>query len=569
MNNQIIKNKSVISIIVGVIYFILNVKSNGPTYQQDEIGYLVNAAFLGGNVIDGYSSYHAGYSIFLTPIFLLFENPFEIWPAVVFINSLFWAGSFYISIKIIDIIYPQINPGKITFSLILSFAYSSWISITGYAFSQSCYVFIYMMTAYLLINGLIKKESYTSSFSLAVGFLYWVHPTAVGPIMASFLMVIVYGMIHKKWTDIAKHIAIVLAMIFVYKLGLQALMKSMMTPTEFVARAHYPSIGLVLESALSLKFWKDWLIIFIGQLSYLTIATFGIFAIAVVVILNWVFSLGKINEATSIDNVKTNFGMYVLASLVAVAAISGASFASQSHGPSVDEWFYGRYIESVLLPLFLIGSVEYKKTEMVKVLFLCSSIVAIGYLIYEVSGNFTWINLVNLQGFWPYLVFKQNLAVSFIIGAIAVAAVLYMGNRLILLPAVIIYSLAFNGNKEFHNNLYQAYSKPSSMVKFVRENFKPGQCVAFDEYLPKEHTNLMAERIRLYSFYLFDYKFSRFAINKWYENCNGPILSFKKVHDFGIQVKQIAYESNTGLGLYVKSEECKKNNSVCNAPERF
>ncbi len=569
MNNQIIKNTSVISIIVGVIYFILNVKSNGPTYQQDEIGYLVNAAFLGGNVIDGYSSYHAGYSIFLTPIFLLFDNPFEIWPAVVFINSLFWSGSFYFSIKIIDIIYPQINPGKITFSLILSFAYSSWISITGYAFSQSCYVFIYMMTAYLLINGLIKKESYTSSFSLAVGFLYWVHPTAVGPIMASFFMVIVYGMIHKKWTGIAKHIAIVLAMIFVYKLGLQALMKSMMTPTEFVARAHYPSIGLVLESALSLKFWKDWLIIFIGQLSYLTIATFGIFAIAVVVCLHWVFPISTVNKVSSIDNIKKNIGIYVIASLVAVAAISGASFASQSHGPSVDEWFYGRYIESVLLPLLLIGSIEYKKTKTVEILFLCVSITAIGFLIYTISGNFTWINLVNLQGFWPYLIFHQNLAVSFFIGAVAVAVVLSTGNRLLLLPLVIIYSLAFNGNKDFHNNLYQAYSKPSSMVKFLRENFKSGQCVAFDEYLPKEHTNLMAERIRHYSFYLFDYKFSRFTVDQWYERCNGPILSFKKVDDFNLQLKQIAYESNSGLALYVKTEDCKKINNECNAPKKL
>ena len=73
-------NKFLISVLVGILYFIINLKSRGPTYQQDEIGYLINAAFLVGNVVDGYSSYHSGYSIFLAPIFLLLKNPFDLWP---------------------------------------------------------------------------------------------------------------------------------------------------------------------------------------------------------------------------------------------------------------------------------------------------------------------------------------------------------------------------------------------------------------------------------------------------------------------------------------------------------
>lgn len=562
-------NKFLISVLVGILYFIINLKSRGPTYQQDEIGYLINAAFLVGNVVDGYSSYHSGYSIFLAPIYLLLRNPFDLWPAVVFINSMFWGGSFYISLQIINKIYPNLKLGNIIFAMICCFAYSSWISITGYAFTQSCYIFFYLLSIFLLITGLINKGMFTANFSISVGFLYWIHPTALGPILASFLMIIASGICQKKYLELAKHISIVMFMVIIHKFGIQVAMESIMTPSDFVARAHYPSTILVLNAALSVKFWLNWLLIILGQITYLTIASFGMFLIGAITCTRLIFTIDKINEFKPIDNVKKNVSVYLILSILIVAAITGASFASQSHGPSVDELFYGRYIESVLLPLFLIGAIEYKKVEDFKILILCLSTIAIGYTINEFAGKFTWINLVNLQGFWPYLVFKQNLAVCFFIGITFVAFVLRIGNRMILVPIVLIYALAIIENKNFHNNLYNAYSKPSEMIGFLRNNFKSGQCVAFDEFLPKEHTNLMAERIRLYSFYLYDYKFSRQHINNWFVRCDGPMLSFKNYQDFKEPVNLIARERSTGLGLFIKRSECGKLKINCDKIEEF
>lgn len=569
MSNISENNKFILSVLVGSIYFVINLQSSGPTYQQDEIGYLINSAFFAGNVIDGFSSYHTGYSFFLAPIFLFVRNPFDVWPGVVFVNSLFWAGSFYLALKTIKRIYPNFKLGEIIFAMVLCFTYSSWISITGYAFTQSCYVFFYMLSVYLLINGLNKKGGYAIIFSFVMGFLYWIHPTALGPIAASILMAMINAAYRKEYFGAAKHIIIVLFMVITHKLGIQVVMENIMTPQDFAARAHYPSISSVLDSAVSLRFWKYWFLIFIGQITYLTVATFGMFLIGFIKCLRWTIPPNNTHRLIPIDNIRFNVGLYLISTAIFVAAISSASFASQPHSPSVDELFYGRYIESIILPLFLIGSIEYRKIQDVKILMLCLSIILIGYIFNEMAGNFTWINLVNLQGFWPYLIFKQNLTVSFFIGATSVAFVLYLGNRIILIPALLIYTLSITENNDFHSNLYNAYSKPSGLVGFLRGHFKSGQCVAFDEYLPKGNTNLMAERIRLYSFYFYDYKFSRQYIENWYAHCAGPMLSFKKQHDFDLPVNLLAREKNTGLGLFIKSADCKPLNVQCDKIEEF
>ena len=77
-----------VALIIGIIYFVVNLDVSGPAYQQDEIGYLVNGAFFAGHVIDGFSSYHAGYSILLAPLFAIFDDPGLIWKGVLLVNAL-------------------------------------------------------------------------------------------------------------------------------------------------------------------------------------------------------------------------------------------------------------------------------------------------------------------------------------------------------------------------------------------------------------------------------------------------------------------------------------------------
>lgn len=76
--------------IMPLLYLLCSWVFTGPTYLQDEIGYLTKAAFLAGHTIDGPSSYNLGYSIFLSPLFVMFSSTVLIWKGIMAINTLFW-----------------------------------------------------------------------------------------------------------------------------------------------------------------------------------------------------------------------------------------------------------------------------------------------------------------------------------------------------------------------------------------------------------------------------------------------------------------------------------------------
>lgn len=547
-------------IFIGIIYLYINRNYDGPAFQQDEIGYLINAAFLAGFVVDGYSSYHAGYSIFLAPLFYFFNNPDEIWKGVKIVNAVFWSGSFYLLDLLVKRILPSLGLLRRMFVVVACAVYPTWMVIAGYGFSQSAFVFFYTASILALFKWQPEKPNSILLHTALVGFLFWIHPTAAGVIVASMIVIGLGCWKCDLYKSLIIHLFVLLALVVAYRAGIQPWMMKEMTPDGYVARSHYPSMALLLSSATKLKFWVDLIIVIFGQFAYLSIATFGVVIIGVYQLINSLTTniFEAFKASSSRESTISLTGAFLLLSVLALMTITGISFASQSHGPgSLDEWFYGRYVEGVVLPLMAVGIASWQRQGVKKGLMIAAAIICIGVLINSLSAKGAYLNLVNIQGFWPQALAPESSVVMwFVIGAAGVAICVVFFRPMMFLLLIPVVFFTSKTHLDWHGNILVDYSRPSEMIEFVRQNFARGDCVGFDPYLSPKASLQMIERIRLYSFYLFDFDYRRMDRSDWENHCDGPFFTFNPNHSFSsASIKLVAFEPKTGLRLFVKNKD--------------
>ena len=247
--------------------------------------------------------------------------------------------------------------------------------------------------------------------------------------------------------------------------------------------------------------------------------------------------------------------IFLLVSMLGVIAITATSFASQAQGPgSLDEWFYGRYAEGVLLPLMAIGLAGWQRQGLTTGLTVAVAIVIIGVLIQSLSAEGVYLNLVNLQGFLASVTITSIISRFMVCGRRNCGGYLYYvfwGDSALAIGCAISADCA-NASPVARKHSSR-YSRPSAMVDFVRKNFPKAQCVGFDPYLPPEANLQMAERIRLYSFYLFDSGFRRLDLSKWNQSCDGPLFSYDSTIVKSDAAMLVAIEPETGLMLFSKT----------------
>ena len=114
------------------------------------------------------------------------------------------------------------------------------------------------------------------------------------------------------------------------------------------------------------------------------------------------------------------------------------------------------------------------------------------------------------------------------------------------------YLLTDYQNFNYHKSIYTGYSKPSALVDFIRMKIPKGRCIAFDPNLPANATSQQAERIRLYSYYLFDYSFRRMNLDEWVRSCDGLILTYNSAVYQNRDVTILGRELDTDLFIAVK-----------------
>lgn len=546
----------VVPVAVFLAYLLVSLQYAGPAYLADEIGYLSKAAFLAGHSVDGASSYHAGYALFLAPLFYFFDDPSHTWTAIMVVNALMWAATFLAMRRILHALMPETDPVRLTMVLVLLALYPACLSMSGYAFSQTAFALTFSVSVLALLRLDPNRSVSVAPHALLAGFLYWVHPVGLAVGVASVITVAFWAIKTRRYQGLALHVALVAGMALAYQFVLDPWMVEAMTPAGQAARVHYPAMGKVLASLGSAKAWLTLTGLFCGMLAYTIVATFGFAGVGARHVMGSLFGRNGASGAPVTSLQQQAALLFVLLSVVGIIGMAAVSSASGTPD-RMDHWIYGRYMEPVLLPLFGLGLLGSKRNSLIAVssaMFLYTT----GYLLQEglaISGPF---NVVNIPAFWPRLVFPNgNVTLWFLAAAAIVLVALHVRNLAMVFLAGIF---AWSGYDQFvwHSNILASHSNPSEIPDFVERNYPSGTCVGFDDLstFGMRPGSSTAERRNLYSYFLYDFDFRRMSKEAWHDDCAGPLLTYdRSIADKFPDVRILGRES--GTSLYVVAKDSK------------
>lgn len=539
----------VLCVLVTTCYLSLNWQFTGPTYLGDEIGYLSNAAYFAGSRIDGSSSYHFGYSLFLVPSFLLFTDTAAIWKAVLVTNALIFSVAFSVLYLIGESLCSN-RSLRLLFVLLVA-AYPAYPIMSGYAYSQPAFVLVFLLCCLTVMR--FARTSYRGQLMLGglVGFLYWVHPTALAVAVATALVGGIAAIADRR--TLGPTIACLFIaglMIVVYKLVLHPSVMDAMTPDGFAVKEHYPSIMNRLLVLLDPSGAVEFLTRFVGQISYFIISTLSIVTVGCFAMANR-FAAGLKRGVLLDDNGALT--LFVWLSFLLLLCMTATSF-TKDHGAALNTWFYGRYAEGAFAPLLFFSLLHHmdRRANIV----VSTSVIILFIILFSFSGFArTYLNLINVSAFWPALLPDiDGVPWWFSIGALgcAIAVLVPQPVRIVLL--VVSFVACINAQIGWHHGSFRATSTPTGLKSFVRDNLALGSCIGIGSYPKDRYSYSARERFNLYSFYFHDYRYQRMTPQDWFDNCDGFYLTYQdaaKLSSLG--AVQLGMEAQNGLSVYAKS----------------
>lgn len=534
--------------VITTSYLLLNWQFTGPTYLSDEIGYLSHAAFFAGRHIDGSSSYHFGYSLFLVPSYLLFSDPAVIWKSVLVTNALIFSAAF----SVLYLIAETLCANRLLrfFLVLLTAAYPAYPIMSGYAFSQPAFVLVFLLCCLAVLR--ISRTSYPGQLAIGglVGFLYWIHPTALA-VAAAIFIVGLAAIISDRRTLGPTLLCLLAAalMIIIYKMVLHPSVMLAMTPDGFAPRSHYPTISNRLLALLQPSGLLDFVTRFLGQTSYVIISTFSLATAGVYAIVMRVradLKRGSIGEA------HLSFYIFFLFSFLFLVCMISAFFGN-GHGSALNNWFYGRYLEGVFAPLLFVSFLSRMDR---RANILVSSCIIISFIVlFSFSGSTgTGLNLINVSAFWPALNPRVEGALWwFAIGAAGCTIAVLMPRPAQMAVLLISFGICIHAQIDWHHGSFRATSTPTGLQTFVRDHQAPGSCIGLGSRPQDRQYQLGRERFKLYSFYLHDYRYQRMTPQTWFTDCDGFYMSFYDAEALSsLGAIHVGTETKTGLRVYAK-----------------
>jgi hypothetical protein len=513
----------VASIAIGCIYLAASWHLSGPAYLRDEIGYLANAALLAGHRIDAASSFHAGYSIFIAPAFLL-SDPKAVWKGVLAINAILWAANFAMLYALLRRLLPLLPPPRLLTVTIISALYPTWIISTGYAFATTAFATVFL--ASLLALLLWSRDNPLSILPHAglVGYLYWVHPTAAAVACVSALAVALEAW---RWRDarpLLLHLTLVAALIFAYQRGIHPWIVASMTPPGYTPEFHYPSLASALKTLLTWHGFGVFVTMVSGQFAYFIVASFGMGLAGLLFCLRHIGGADRDDGRSATDATMRSVCLLIGLAPLGIIALGAIAFFHWDRFEG-GFWIYGRYLDGAILPVLGVGLAVFRPD--IKLAFASIFLVAAGLLLFAMVPPGVEHDISDTVAFWPqYLSRNAGFFIWMLLGAAAVAAVAHSGQRLAVALMAASFALSLYHQTVWHHWFLTELSAPSRLIETIRSAVPRGTCVGVNPTLPADATLLQATRFRLHSFYLFDYGYRRMSPTEWLAQCDGPYLTY-------------------------------------------
>ena len=325
---------------------------NGPRPMADELGYLGNARVLAGKgvapIMTGAAFYHAGYSLLISPAFLLSSDPERVYFFVLVLNSFLISSLFLF-------LYYWLNHVLLFDQRISLFAsgitslYPSFLLQSNTAWAENAIIPLFILPSILLYLTLKRKSLFLGiAFGLSVSFLYTVHPRVL-PILPITVLVLVYlGFL--KFLPLR----IVAASLGSLGIGLFATLQ-LHDYLRFLgwAGGGIPSASRILSRVAFVFGVGQFLKGVAGQLWYLTASTYGLFLIGCFVLVLAIWrNLPSLKKKVS-SSAEMHSLLFYGFSAAGVFILSVLFFANFKW--NAGHAIYGRYNECFVAPFMALA----------------------------------------------------------------------------------------------------------------------------------------------------------------------------------------------------------------------
>ena len=335
-----------------------------PTFLNDEIGYLANAALLSGKDWSGItriSAYYSyGYSIVLVPLFFLIKNTSHLYKAIILLNVFFYIISYYLSFITIKDLFRKIDSRVVAFICGIVSLYSANIYNVNYAWVEPLLYLVFWILIYQM-NQIYKFKNNKNILLLSffLFFMYTIHQRTVGIILVGCLCIICLYI--NKNIDKRNLLVFFLSIISFIVIGIllkQHIKECLWNNTviEKLANANEYSgqITKIIAIVQSPKLIWNLIRGIIGKYYYLVISTGSIVTFGIIKIIKEI-------KITFVDKKQIHVVyLFMLLSLFILMTTSSVFFITAERFDTV---LYGRYSEFAMSPLFICGIISFIKKD--------------------------------------------------------------------------------------------------------------------------------------------------------------------------------------------------------------
>ncbi len=512
-----------LALLFSICIFALNYGVKGPTIQADEGSYLANAAAIAGFHNDLASNYFSGYSFFIAPAFWIADNPYDIWIIVKAVNATLYFVTVFGLWWIAKYLNHEMDLRERAVVVILVSLYPMWVVMAGYSFAQIAFVPVFLLVFYMLLRSTEGGLWAWVGLGLAVGYLYWIHPVAVSPLIAACVASAYIAWKRRCYSYFFTLLLTMAVMVLAYKYAITPWLNDRMTISELSPSLRYPRISQMLSTLLSFEGLKEVLSRLGGHLFYLTIGTMGLIWVGIFSLFSKMFSAPA--ERNNNQNLLPyTITIFLILSLAGIIALSVLLFSFSSDAQRLDHWMYGRYVEGVIAPILLIGilSRSFRKAFWaLPIAVLCAFLLSIGLDHYIHTAPF------NVSAFWQeFFLRDKGLWLWLASGCALIALVAGTSRRIGMFVIAGVFACSSYLQIIWHEAGAKGAVNRWSAALAVRNQFAPGTCVGFD------HAGIDSYKKHLFwfdfGFVLFDYQMKRMSFEHWLDSCDGPLFTYAK-----------------------------------------
>ncbi|MFD3259456.1 hypothetical protein ACE3MQ_12670 [Paenibacillus lentus] len=464
-----------------------------PFVLDDEFGYWSIAAYFAGldwsSATSHIAYYSYGYSVLLTPLFWIFDDPIIRYRAALVINSVLLSLIPIISFNIAKRLFSKTDKILLLFVSICVSLYSSYIVFANVAWSESLLIFMCWMIVWCFLD--INKNTSIWKF-LLIGFLlvyaYTIHQRALGVLVAGIIVILIMKFSkHLTWKQ-ASVFSISIVSFFTLHIFIKREIVSNVWLNSFTSTKNdYSSQVSKIESLFTLNGLYKTFSTLSGQLFYIGASSYLMCYIGMIYLIIGILKpicCRRLNKDISFrELVCNNKSVHFFLALSFLATLL-ISVISMNNPNRLDHIVYGRYVEMILGPLILIGIISlFENTKRMLVPLILSSIVIIisGMITKQaiISLGSTAINPVTSVGTWnffsegSYKIF--TLSIITIVGAFVLWGSFILKNKTKMLTyavlSVICFLFIFMGKKVLIDGVipvHQSFVKSNNIVKYIK-----------------------------------------------------------------------------------------------------